>query len=126
MSRGLINSFLTGSYLVTRSTAGTFVKGRYVPGSTETVTIKGSLQPLRGKEIKMIAEGERIQDHFTFYSDKPLVIINTKTFADADKVAINGDTYRVVGVESWQSQAGFSSKVDLPHYKSILKREPQQ
>jgi len=125
MSRSPIPNFTTGNYQVTRRTQGAFDRGRYVPGSPETLTIKGSLQPIGGRDIKQLQEGERIADHFTFYSDVAPSIIDTKTLGDADVITIDGETYRVVSVQGWGDQAGFRG-IDLPHFKTILKREPQQ
>ena len=125
-SKRLVPSFFSGNYTITRSKSGTFDRGRYVPGPKETIQVKGSLQPIGGRDIKMLEEGERIRDHYTFYSDAAISVIDTTTQAEADVVTINGETYRVVSVEEWENQPGFAGRIDLPHFKSILKREPQQ
>ena len=125
MGNSLISRFLSGQYTVTRSKSGSYVKGRYVEGPKETILMKGSLQPISGAEVKMLEEGERVRDHFTFYSYEPLSIIGTKNLAQADRMTINDVKYRVVTVEAWQNSGGFGG-VDLPHYKTILFREPQQ
>lgn len=122
--RRLIPNFLTGAYKVTRMSAGYYKDGRYVPGDTETLTIRGSLQPIGGREIKLLEEGERVKDHFFFYSNEPLSIIDTKALGRSDVMEINGETYKVIDVEGWQNQPGFGGHT-LPHYKTRLYREPQ-
>lgn len=120
-----VECFLTGTYTLTRSTSGSYEKGRYIHGPKETLTIRGSLQPIGGRDIKHLQENERIKDHFNFYSDQPLVIVDSHSLAQADEIQIDNEIYRVVSVEAWQNQPGFDGAC-LPHFKSIIKREPQQ
>ena len=117
----LINHFLTGTYTVTRSTGGSYVKGIWRPGPTEDIQVKGSLQPLSPREIKLVEEGERLKQLYKFYTDTPLRPIDTKTLARSDKIKVNGDSFKVLSVETWQGL-----KVRLPHYKTVLAREPEQ
>jgi hypothetical protein len=115
----LIDRFLTGMYSVTRLSAGGYEAGHYVPGKPETVQMRGSLQPTSARELKLPSEGGRLMQYFKFYSDAPLLTINTKTLAKADVVTINGDTFKVWSTEPWLG-------VDIPYFKAILYREPQQ
>lgn len=115
----LIGNFLTGTYDVTRSGPGAYVSGEYVKGTTETVKMKGSLQPLNAREMKLVEEGTRLRQYFKFYSDQQLLVVNTKTLNKADVVTIDGTTFKVYSIENWKG-------VDLPYFKSILYREPEQ
>lgn len=117
----LIERFLTGTYQVTRSTGGTYVNGFYQAGRTQTITMMGSLQPTNARELKLPEEGNRLKQLWKFYSDQPLLNNNTVSLGNSDIVLINGDTYKVMSVEIWQGV-----HVDLPYYKSILSREPEQ
>lgn len=118
----LINNFLTGSYTVTRSGGGSYVNGIWTPNPSSTIEVSGSLQPMSMREAKLAAEeGERLTDMFKFYSDVDLRVISRDGgLSEGDVVTINGDAYKVLGVEKWQGL-----RVDLPHYKHMLKREPQ-
>lgn len=118
----LIDNFLTDTYTVTRSLGGSYVNGIYVSDGDETLTVKGSLQPMTPREIKLAEEaGERLTDGKKFYADTDLRVIDRATgLKRSDKVTINGETYKVVSVTIWQGL-----RVDLPHYKHILNREPQ-
>lgn len=117
----LIESFLTNTYTVRRSSGATVVNGRWEESGFTTVVVKGSLQPLNAREIKMLPEGFRLKQMYKLYSDASIATINTASQAGADKVTIDGETFKVISVEDWKG-----TKVDLPHFKSILQREPQQ
>jgi hypothetical protein len=108
---------LTGEYTVKRYGAGYYQEGEYIPGAQETVKMLGSLQPTSGRDLKLQSEGGRLRQYFKFYSDQPLLTINMRELAKADVVEINGDKYKVMSVIAWEG-------TDIPHYKSILYREP--
>ncbi len=117
----LIDRFMTDTYSVTRNTSGTYDKGFYVPGPKECIQVEGSMQPTNARELKLPEEGNRLKQYWKFYTDKPILTNNTRTLANSDIVVVNGDTYKVMSVEPWQGLG-----VDLPHYLSILYREPEQ
>ena len=117
----LIDHFLTNTYTVTRRTPASYQGGFYVPGQDQTLTMRGSLQPLTPRDVKMPEEGARLKQDYKFYSDSPLLVINTKSLANSDVVTIDGETYKVTSQEKY---IGF--KVDLPYFKMILEREPEQ
>ncbi len=115
----IVGMFLTGEYRVERSRGGTYRKGRYVEGGKETITVMGSLQPLNARELKLVSEGTRLKQLFKFYTDQAILAINTKELAKADIITINGETYKVISTENW---AG----TEIPYFKSIVSREPEQ
>lgn len=115
----LISRFLTGDYTVIRSSKGTYVKGRYVPGPKETIDVSGSLQPTNARELKLSEEGNRVRQYWKFYTDAPVVVINTKTLADSDRVLVNGESYRAMSLTLWQN-------TNLDYFMTVLWREPEQ
>lgn len=115
----LIGHFITGIYEVTRPGQGTYQNGMYLSGQDETFTLEGSLQPSSAAELKIMEEGTRLKQYYVFYTDEPLLLINTKTLSGSDRVTIDGASYKVLSIEPWKG-------VSLPHYKSILTREPEQ
>lgn len=115
----LVERFLTGSYTISRKGPGFYKDGFYQPGRDQAVTVRGSLQPLSPREIKFVEEGDRLKQLFKMYSDAPLLVDNTKTLAGADRVYINGERYKVISVENWDG-------TDIPYFKSVLAREPNQ
>lgn len=125
MSAPLISSFTTGAYEVKRSGAGFYKNGVYRKGEIEEIKMNGSLQPISGNEIKQSTDGERLKYDFKFYSFEPLVTIGTGELSQADEIEINGTSFRVVSVQEWENSIGFGG-VDLPHFKTMLLRNPQQ
>lgn len=117
----LIDRFLTTTYTITRNTSGQYKGGFYVPGPTQTMKMDGSLQPTSARELKLPEEGNRLRQYWKFYSDQPLLTNDTKSLANSDIVTIDGETYKVMNVEKYQGIG-----VDLPYYKSIVYREPEQ
>lgn len=115
----LVQRFMTGDYTVVRSMAGTYVKGKYKPGRTETIQVSGSLQPTTARAMKMPEEGARLGQLWKFFTDQPIVVINTRTLADADHVIINGESYRAMALTPWQN-------TDLDYFMSVVWREPEQ
>ena len=99
---------------------GSYINGFYVPGCQEEIEMMGSLQPTNPRELKLPEEGNRLKQYWKFYSDQPLYTNNTRSLANSDIVTINGETYKVMSVEIWQGH------LDLPFYKSIVYREPEQ
>lgn len=115
----LVQRFMTGEYKVVRSTKGTYVRGRYVDGKKQTITVSGSLQPSSARELKLPEEGNRLRQYFKFYTDEPICVDNMATLAEGDIVTINGDEFRAMGLTPWQG-------TDLDYFMTALWREPQQ
>lgn len=115
----LVQRFMTGEYTVTRSTKGTYVKGRYIPGPTQTLKVEGSLQPYQGRNLKLPEEGARLRQYFKFFTDTQIVTVNPTTLADADRITIDGETYRAMDITPWKG-------TDLDHFVTLVWREPQQ
>ena len=115
----LIEHFLTGSYTIRRRTPGYYKEGIYHGGPDEEIQVRGSMQPVNARELKIVSEGVRLKQYYKFYTDAPILAINTKTLANADVVEINGETFKVMSVENWLGTA-------FPYFKSIIYREPQQ
>lgn len=115
----LIGRFLTDDYSVTRMKKGTYIRGRYVPGEQETITVAGSLQPTNARELKLPEEGNRIKQYWKFYTDEPVLVSSPKTLADSDHIMVNGESYRAMSLTTW---AG----TDLDYFMTVLWRDPNQ
>lgn len=83
----------------TTTTAGSYVNGEWVPGTTTQTTINVTYpQPVRMDELNANEQGERITDFVKVYSDS---LISTRlSAADADTVTVLGETYKVWAVDS--------------------------
>lgn len=115
----LVARFLTGDYTVIRSDRGTYVKGRWIPGPKRKIKICGSLQPTSARELKLPEEANRLKQYYKFYTDEPILLGSTATFADGDYIEVNGESFRAVSLTSWQN-------TDLDYFVTVIWREPQQ
>lgn len=98
-------------FTITRKSAGSYVNGKWVEGSTSTFTIQASVQPLRGEEIQLLPEGRRNSQAVRIYTDTQLYV-KTDEQTNPDKLTAFGESYEVLSVEPWQSNV-------INHYKCI-------
>lgn len=89
----------TGSYDQTGA------RGVFVPGTTETLQIWGSKQPLGFKDIESIPEGDRTKESHRFYSFPDLRSNDTQRMAIGDTLPINESTFRVVSIAHWPNHS---------------------
>jgi hypothetical protein len=83
------------SFTVTRTT-GHFDLGGWVAYTPETLSMEGVVSPTNPDEIQQLPEADRITGSNTFYSTVP--IYQTRDGAVSDKIAYNGQTYRIAAV----------------------------
>jgi hypothetical protein len=93
---------------VTRTAAGTYVNGRYLPGDSQVFDAAGNIQPLNGKELLQLAEGDRQRQALKIYTT--FAVENNDTVTRAD-----GIQYETQAVEDWTA-------FHQPHYKARLMR----
>lgn len=115
----LIDRFLTDEYQVIRSGPGTYVKGRYVPGTKETIMVWGSMQPTSARELKLPEEGNRLKQYYKFYTDEPVLVNSMATLSDSDHIMVNGESYRAMARTQWQGTR-------LDYFMTVIWREPEQ
>lgn len=102
----------TEAITVTRTAVGSYVAGRYVPGSAQDMDAAGNIQPLTGKELLQLPEGERQRQAKKIYTAFALENGDVVTRAD-------GIRYEVQAVEDW-------TEFNQPHYKARLMRIEDQ
>lgn len=111
----VIGRFRTAtSYTVTRAGAGTYTAGRYVAASPSTFTITASVQPVTGRELLALPEGQRAEDLRVLYTATALRTRDAN--GAADSIAIGGENYTVIRVETW-------SGVTAGHYRVTVARQ---
>jgi hypothetical protein len=117
-------AILVGAENITRrrfSTAGA-VRGadrRYVPGAASLTVISASVQPLRGREVETLPEGERHKDWQKVYTAADLVTADQHAGGAggaADQLDIGGITYEVRQVWPWRGVS------PIPHFKAFVVR----
>jgi hypothetical protein len=104
------------SVTVTRAAAGSYVDGRWVAGSTSTLTVTASAQPHRARpdELLHLPEADRTRESLRLYTETELQTADEETQTPADLVTWDGEQWEVVRVESWP--------LGLAHYKAIALR----
>lgn len=101
-----IASFATGVYTVTRRAAGTSTKGKVTPGEASTFTIQASVQPLGGRELMRLTEGQRASERRLVFTT---VELRTGTLPDV--ITLGDEPWEVEAVESWVTPLGTFYKV---------------
>ena len=89
----------------------TYIKGRAVQGVSISNSGLASIQPLNGKEILQLAEGDREKESIKVFTDQVALINN------ADLIRASGDIFELQGVKNWMDHT-------IPHYRGVgVKRE---
>jgi len=103
-----------GSYDTTGPNAGT-----WRPGSTSTVLVSGSLQPVTDRDALLLPEGVRQRARHKLYTDPTtdLVTFSVDGQTRGDVVEVDGERLQVWGVR------GYAGAL-LNHRRYLLLREP--
>ena len=110
---GAIASLANATLTVTRTQAGTMADGIETPGTSATFTITASVQPLDGRELQALPEGERGSEIRVIYTTTEL---KTRTATTAtDRVEIDGEPYEVISVATWKAWGS-------THYRCLASR----
>jgi hypothetical protein len=110
-----IDDFQTGTYTVTRTPAGSYVNGRYTPGTPATFTITAVVEPSSGREIKVLPEGQFAEDVKVLYTATELFTMSPTSVPDT--IAIGGDNYSVAKID------GPWIMPDSTHYRVYVARQ---
>lgn len=111
---GVIARFASGTYTVTRKAAGTVSVGDYTPGATTTFSIVASVQPISGRELSVLPQGQRGEEVRVVYT---LTELKTRTPAtEPDTISIGGETWEVFRTESWEA-------FGATHYRAHVARK---
>lgn len=101
----VIASFATGTYTVTRRSASAYGSdGRLDAPTTTTFTVTAVVHPAgslesSGRELERLSEGFQTRETLTMWT--PIELKTQASSQDADRVAIDGDTWEVQRVERW-------------------------
>ncbi len=87
----------SGAYEVTRTAAGTTVKGRFTPGAPSSLTIEAVVQPFGG-ELQVAPEGRRVTDVRVVHTATELL----DSPGGPDVITIDGEAYAVYNAERWE------------------------
>lgn len=98
---GLVASFSTGTYTVTRRATRTLKDGRATVGATTTLTIVASVSPANGMDLKKLPEGRRVDGAIAIFTVTQLSIGGVNAAYEADQISANGTNWEVAHVETW-------------------------
>lgn len=98
---------------------GSYINGRWTPTeSVKDIAIKASIQPIDGKTLQMLPEGERTAEMRKLFTTTKLLTVQEVGQKNADTVLIDGCCWEVQRVEQWDPLLG--------HYKAIISRMNRQ
>lgn len=87
-----------GVYLVTRRAKGTYTNGRFSgPGTSTTIRITASVQPVDGKDLVVIPDGQRTDESRKVYTATQLLTRTPTT--EPDLITIGGEPWAVFRVD---------------------------
>ena len=91
---------VSGGITISRDTGGTSTNGRYTPGVRSTTAgVVASFQPLRGREVEMLPEGDRSKRSGKLYTETEILGADRGGQLLADQIVFDGDTWEVRSVE---------------------------
>jgi hypothetical protein len=112
----LIDSFLTGSYTVTRRATAIMVDGIGEQQPASTLSIDASVQPASGRDLQRLPEGRRTIETRIVFTITELFAGGQGVQYEADQVEIDGDQWEVQQVQPWRS----SPSSDIGYYRAIV------
>lgn len=90
----------SGTYTVTRSAPGVIGSdGRLVPGSQSTFSILASVQPMTGRDLLRLPEGQRTKENLKIWSQTQL--FTSGAGQDPDTVAVDDADFQVQMCRRW-------------------------
>lgn len=115
MLTGVISTFGTGTYTVTRTTSGALTVGVYEAGVESTFDIAASVQPVTGRKLQVLPEGRSAEESRILYTTTELRTQQNSN--DPDIVTIDDEPYLCISWERWQF--GLWST----HYEVVVARQ---
>lgn len=112
----LINSFLTGTYQVTRRAKVATVKGRAQPPVVTSLQVPACVQPANGRDLLRLPELRRSIETRRVYTATELKIGFQGSAFESDLISIDGMTWEVQNVEPWRA----SPSTDVGYWKCIV------
>jgi len=103
----MIDLLTNETVTIRRYGAGSYSDGYYTRPPATTVSIRAAIQPLDGRELLQLPEGDRLKDH--------RVIFSRSYIQPGDIVEYMDTLYEIVEVEDW-------SRYCIFHYRAIMRR----
>lgn len=98
---------------VLRQSAGAYVDGVFVPGSSSTLTIQASVQPVKmGRDMQALPEGRHMSDYKKIYCADRLNVTADGEGVQPDKIVHLGYVYEIIDLDEAQSDV-------INHYRYL-------
>ncbi len=112
---GVIKRFKTGDYTVTRRAAETYVAGIRTPagGFPTTFSIEASIQPVTGRDLRSLPEGQHADDTKIVFTVTELKTRSPSS--EPDVITYKGEPWQVIRVEDWEHWGS-------THYRCMMAR----
>ena len=91
-----------------------YINGKPTEDASETLCIKGSVQPANTDDMQSLPEGRRLLGVLKIYTDTKLRAAREGSY-NSDIIEIDGDDYEVAAVMPWQNGI-------INHYKILASR----
>lgn len=102
--------FVTGTYTVKRRGAVGYERGVAVVEAPSTFEIQASVQPLGGRELMRLPEGDRERERRLVFTVDALDVTGGGG-SKADVIVIDGEDWEVTNVEAWPTFGFFKATV---------------
>jgi hypothetical protein len=89
-----------GPYTITRTAAGSYTNGRYTAGAESTFTIIASIQPVTGRDLADLPEGQNGDEVRVVFTITEL--LTRAPGQEPDVITIFGEDFYVYRVKKWQ------------------------
>lgn len=98
---GLVASFATGTYTVTRTARGNTSYGVVSAGTQTTFTIRASVSPLGDEDLVRVPEGRRTMEARLIFSTTQLYLGGQGDAYEADIISIQSESWQVTDEDNW-------------------------
>lgn len=100
---------------IQRETAGDYVDGVWIPGTTSTFVIQASVQPVTGEDQIVIPAGKRMSDYVKAYTSSELQVLEEVAGLQPDKLFWRDHWYECIQCDVRQMDV-------ISHYKYIFSK----
>lgn len=110
-----MTEFLGSQTLTVERTTGSVVDGVWTQNVTTSFDIAGSVQPVIGRELQSLPEGQRTRARYKLFTESDLIVIDSASGTEPDRVQYLEKSWQVQEDENWNGHT-----TGLPHRKYFL------
>lgn len=90
---------------ISSGNSGSYVKGKWVPGTTVETLFKGTWQPTSGQALELLPEGKRNKETYTCYApiDISFTTFDPVSNSEGDNIQLDGKLFEVITASKWNN-----------------------